>query len=128
MEFVKAIVWEKSMRLAEHVLLVCRSMPRHQRLGLRDQMTRAATSIPSNIAEGWVRESFKEKVHFLSIAHGSPAELHTQLLLCRRAGVLTRQDVEPAPGLADEIGRMLTALKQRWRHARKPETAPKAAG
>src|SRR5688572_18752694 len=115
MEFTRAIVWEKAMRLADSVLLISRTLPRQERLGLRDQMTRSATSIPSNIAEGWVRESYKEKVHFLSIAHGSLAELHTQLLLCERAGWLTKKDTEVALGLADEVGRMITALKRRWR-------------
>ena len=90
-------------------------------------MSRAATSIPSNIAEGWVRESFKEKVHFLAIAHGSLAELHTQLLICRRAGLLEAADVSNSLALADEVGRMLTALKHRWRQARTIAKPPPAA-
>ena len=48
-------------------------------------------------------------------AHGSLAELHTQLMLSVRARWLAVDDVGEAYGLIDEIGRMLTALKRRWR-------------
>ena len=115
MDYTKAIVWERAMQLAEHVLTISKSLPRHQRLGLRDQIMRSATSVPSNIAEGWARESRKEKLHFLAIAHGSLAELHTQTLLCQRVGWLSTDDVLPAVRLADEVGRMLTVLRRRWR-------------
>src|SRR5207253_7526818 len=56
-------------------------LPREEIYGMRSQMTRAVTSIPANIAEGWTRESAKEKVHFLSIAHGSAAETETLVTL-----------------------------------------------
>jgi four helix bundle protein len=49
--------------------------------GLKDQMTRAAVSIPSNIAEGAERDSKAEFIHFLHIAKGSAAELRTQVYI-----------------------------------------------
>ena len=45
-------------------------------------MRRASVSIPLNIAEGYVRYSFKEYIKFLYIARGSRAELETQLMIC----------------------------------------------
>ncbi len=120
MDYFDSILWEKSMRLAASVLAISKRLPRDERFGIRNQMTRAATSIPSNVAEGWVRESWREKVNFLPIAHGSLAELHTQLLLCVRVGWLDDQAVRSAFGLIDEIGRMLTTLKRKWRRITPP--------
>ncbi|KFN48731.1 four helix bundle protein [Arenimonas composti] len=122
--YAKSVVWAKSMRLAQLVLLLSRRLPRDERFGIRSQLTRAATSVPSNIAEGWVRESRREKVQFLAIAHGSLAELHTQLLLCCRIQWLDPQETEPAFALADEIGRMLTALRRKWSTSEKAGTEP----
>ena len=115
MDYFDSILWRKSMQLAKLVVALSRRLPREERFGLRNQLTRAAVSIPSNVAEGWVRDSWREKVNFLSIAHGSLAELHTQLLLCVRTGWLDPPAIETPCGLIDEIGRMLTALKCKWR-------------
>lgn len=64
--------------------------------GLRDQMTRAAVSIPSNIAEGAERDSDLEYARFVHIAKGSAAELRTQLMIASRVGVMT-------PEVANEL-------------------------
>jgi four helix bundle protein len=87
---------------------------------MRSQMTRAAVSVTCNIAEGWTRESRREKAQFLSIAQGSLAELHSQLVLCGRLEWLDSNSLEPVQGLVDEVGRMLTTLRQRLRTAPKP--------
>ena len=103
------------MQLVERVTVLSRRLPPEERYGLRSQMSRCATSVPSNIAEGWVRESWKDKVRFLSIAHGSLAELNTQLLICMRVGWLTSEDLAPSLQLANDVARMLTKLKRAWR-------------
>lgn len=59
--------------------------------GLRDQMTRAAVSIASNIAEGAERDSKAEFVRFLHIAKGSSAELRTQLYIAEQIGVISKE-------------------------------------
>jgi four helix bundle protein len=114
-DYFDSILWTKSMRLAEVVVRLAGRLPQEERFGLRNQLTRAATSIPSNVAEGWVRESWREKVNFLAMAHGSLAELNTQILICVRVQWLVEPDVREALALMDEIGRMLTTLKQKWR-------------
>jgi len=80
--------------------------------GLKDQMTRAAVSIASNIAEGYERGSNKEFVRFVNIAKGSAAELRTQLYIAEQIGVLGR---DSRMGLIEEtkiIGRMLQKLAE----------------
>jgi four helix bundle protein len=81
-------IWKRSCRLATEVyknLKECRDF------GLKDQMTRAAVSIASNIAEGAERNSVKEYRQFLHIAKGSAAELRTQLYIANRIGLLEQK-------------------------------------
>jgi four helix bundle protein len=110
-----AVVWQKSMRLAETICTKATLLPIEERFGMRGQITCCAISIPSNVAEGWTRESRREKAQFLAIAHGSLAELHTQLLLCSRLGWLKCEDTEHALQMIDEVSRILTALRRRFR-------------
>jgi len=116
MHYIETTLWNKAMKLAE---LSCRNvarLPKEERYGIRLQITRAAVSVASNIAEGWTRESKRERGQFLAIAHGSLSELHTQLLLCDRIGWLPSDSLRGIFGLIDEISRMLTALRQRSRN------------
>ena len=85
--FEKLDVWKRSCRLAVRIYEVLRDCRDY---GLKDQMTRAAVSIASNIAEGAERDSKKEYIHFLHIAKGSAAELRTQVYIANRIGILCK--------------------------------------
>lgn len=115
MHYCQATVWKKAMRLAELVCRVVDDLPPQERYGIRSQITRAGISVASNIAEGWTRESRRERRQFLSIAHGSLSELHTQLILCLRVGWLSEATLEEALMLSDEVSRMLTTLRRKAR-------------
>lgn len=80
-------VWKQSCRMAVRIykeLKDCRDY------SLRDQMTRAAVSIPSNIAEGAERDSKQEYVRFIHIAKGSAAELRTQVYIASEIGLISK--------------------------------------
>jgi adenylylsulfate kinase len=72
------VVWQESMKLAKEVLLEIKSCSLQ---ALKDQIQRSAISIPSNISEGYERQSNKEFIRYLYIAKGSCGELRTQLIL-----------------------------------------------
>lgn len=129
MDYGKAIVWTKAMRLAAGACRAADRLPALEKFGMRAQISRSAVSVASNIAEGWSRESSREKGQFFAIAQGSLAELHTQLLLSRELGWLPTTEVEPLVGLIDEIARMLTTLRQRMRRrtAKPPRASPTSA-
>lgn len=100
-------VWTRSSRLCATLY---RKLRESRDWGFRDQITRAALSIPSNIAEGYERNSRKEYVQFLRVAKGSCGEVRTQLHIGIAAGLL---DEDFAAGLMQEtveIGRMLGAM------------------
>ena len=103
-------VWQKSMELARIVYSIVKLLPREELYALSDQMRRAVISIPSNIAEGYYRNSTRDYIRFLSIAKGSLGEIGTQLMLCEDFGYLKNEQITPALRKCDEIGKMLTML------------------
>ena len=114
--FRDLIAWQKSMQLAKTVYTVTRTMPDDEKFGLTAQMRRAAVAIPSNIAEGYGRQSLPDYLRFLKIARGSLMELQTQLLLTESLA-LTR--VTPAlKELSRETDRVLQALIRSLDHLR----------
>lgn len=109
------IVWQKAMILAELTYFLTKKLPKSESFGLISQMQRAAVSIPSNIAEGWGRNSANELKRFLLIARGSAAELETQLLLAERLHPSLKAD--DAVNLSIELQRMLLAFSKKQRSA-----------
>ena len=71
------------MEIVKKTYSLSKQLPAEERFGLISQITRAAVSIPSNIAEGSSRTSDKDKKRFVEIALGSAFELETQLLIIR---------------------------------------------
>ena len=103
-------VWRKSMDFVEDVYKALSNFPKEERFGICDQIRRAAVSIPSNIAEGFGRDSDTDFAHFLTIARGSLFEVATQLEIASRLGYLPSDS-----GLFAEvasIGKMLNSLRR----------------
>jgi four helix bundle protein len=86
--FKDLIAWQKAMALARQVYRATTSMPESERFGLTSQMRRASVSVPSNIAEGYARQSRTDYLRFLRMARGSLAELETQLILAEDLGYI----------------------------------------
>ena len=104
------VVWQKAMDLTTMLYQIVRKLPKEETYALSDQMRRAAISIPSNIAEGFGRNSTKEYTHFLYITKGSVCELETQLMLCVRIEYITEIEIQPIMILLEEIGKMITTI------------------
>lgn len=103
-------VWKRSRLLAIAVyreLKVCRDF------GFKDQMTRSALSVPSNIAEGYERESLKERARFLIIARGSCGELKTQIDIGIEIELINRELGMQWLSECDQLAKILTALINR---------------
>jgi four helix bundle protein len=103
-------VWLKSMDLVEEIYKLAKLLPSSEVYGLASQTTRAATSIPSNVAEGYRRGTENEFHRFLSIAYGSAAELETQLDIIKRIYPEKKPDVQRADGLLGEVMRLLHTM------------------
>jgi four helix bundle protein len=124
--FQDLVVWQRGKELAVFVyqLTTCDSFSRDY--ALRDQMRRAAISIPSNIAEGDERETDKEAVRFFYVAKGSAAELWTHAMIASDIGYLDQQQFDFLSERCSEVLRMLANLiKVR---ARSPQLNPITTG
>ena len=108
--FRNLIVWQKAKNLAVAIYRLTTNSPLAKDFSLRDQLRRAAVSIPSNIAEGDERDTNRDSIRFLYIAKGSLAEVRTQLEIAREAGLVLQSDHELIEKACAEIGRMLGAL------------------
>lgn len=115
MTYRDLIVWQKSMDMVEELYKLVRTLPREETYALSDQMRRAAVSIPSNIAEGYARNSKKEYVQFLSVAKGSCAELETQLELAIRLNYFSKENAKSCASVLLEIEKMLTSMQNKLR-------------
>ena len=79
---------------------------------MQDQGQRAALSVPSNVAEGYERDSNKEFVRFLNISKGSCGELRTQLYISRKLDFLKKADSDRLISGVKEISAMLHGLSR----------------
>lgn len=105
------LVWQHGMALSAEVYRIS-NLGRLQRdWGLRNQLSRASVSVPLNIAEGYERGGRKEFARGLTFAKGSCGEVHTQLLVAVRVGLLTIEEASTALKLATETSKMLAALR-----------------
>lgn len=104
------IVWQKSMEVVEIVFKETKSFPGSELYGLVSQMKRAAVSIPSNIAEGFGRNSPKEFAQFYSISYGSALELETQLIIAKRIGYLNEEGYKKITALLNEVLKILNKM------------------
>lgn len=76
-------IWQKGFKIALDAFKITAQFPLNEKYGITSQITRAAVSISSNIAEGSSRQSDKDYNRFIQIALGSCFELETQLLIAK---------------------------------------------
>ncbi|QCQ20806.1 four helix bundle protein [Desulfoglaeba alkanexedens] len=114
--FEDLAVWKRSARLSAELYKALRDL---KDFGFRDQITRAGLSIPSNIAEGFERESAKETTCFLNYAKGSAGELRTQLYIAMDIGYIERETAMAWIRETEEISRMLHGLMKTIRDQKK---------
>lgn len=103
-------VWNKAMDLTTMVYDALKTFPPKEEYGLSSQMRRSSVSIPSNIAEGYGRNSTLDYCRFLQIALGSAYELETQVELARRLDYVDNDTANKLATQLTEVGRMLNSL------------------
>ena len=103
-------VWKKGIEVVKITYQVSKRFPAEEKYGIVSQMTRAAVSIPANIAEGSSRNSDKDYARFLQIALGSAFELQTYFVIGKEMGWLTANEIEVADKLLEEEIKMIQAF------------------
>ncbi|MDR5868181.1 four helix bundle protein [Halomonas koreensis] len=107
MDFERLDVWKRSARLSADLY---RYLADSRDFGFKDQITRSGLSVPSNITEGMVRPTIKDRIKFLYVAKGSCAELRTQIYIGMEIGYIEREKGQHWATETREIAAMLTGL------------------
>ncbi len=115
--FKELLIWQKGIEIATLIFRLASSFPKEEKYGLRSQLTSAAVSIPSNIAEGSSRLSIRENHRFLEISLGSSYELETQLLIAKAVNVGEKLLIEIILNLNDQEQKMLLSYMNKLRTA-----------
>jgi four helix bundle protein len=105
--FEDLMVWQKGMEIVKQFYLISREGDLCRDFALRDQLRRAAISIPTNIAEGFERSSRKEYVNFLNYAKGSTGEVRSLLNVAFNLGYLEPSQHEALRQEVMELSRYL---------------------
>jgi four helix bundle protein len=103
-------VWRTSMDLCTEVYKITNSDTFSRDFGLKDQIRRASVSIPSNISEGYERDSKNQFLYFLSIAKGSCGEVRTQLRIAYNLNYLNESDFESLNLMCESTSKQLSGF------------------
>ena len=117
-EEIKA--WQLAMDIVADAYRVTSKGSFSRDSGLREQVRRAAVSIPANIAEGFERRGDREFARLLTIAKGSSGELQTHLLIAQRLGYVSADVVGE---LLERTRRVAAEIAGLIRYLRKPKPA-----
>ncbi|MEN8126262.1 MAG: four helix bundle protein [Planctomycetota bacterium] len=104
------LVWQKSMTFVTEVYAITSKYPVSEQYGLTSQTRRSAVSIPSNIAEGYGRNSTSDYVRFLRVSRGSLYELQTQLEIAMNLKYISKDEFANTLSRSDEISKMMFGL------------------
>jgi four helix bundle protein len=113
--FTDLVSWQEGHKLVIEIYRDTESFPKSEIFGLTNQMRRCVISITSNIAEGFGRQSYKEKVQFYSISKGSNLELQNQLLAARDIGFRSKEKFQKLAEQTVVVAKLLTGLIRKSR-------------
>lgn len=112
--YKELVAWQKGMELVRRVYALTRNFPKVEQYRLVDQLTRAAVSVPSNIAEGFGRATNKDFAHFVAQARGSLFEVETQLIIANDLGFIDdiTVEIEETSELSKVLNGLIRSLKR----------------
>ena len=108
--FTQLDAWKEGHKLVVEIYKLTRAFPREEMLWLVSQMRRSVVSITSNIAEGFSRRSYKEKVQFYSMSLGSVTELQNQLLVAKDVGYISGIEFKRIADLSVIVNKIINGL------------------
>jgi len=108
--FTDLKVWQEGHQLVISIYRITKKFPKEEIYSLIDQMRRAASSVTCNIAEGFGRHGYKEKLQFYYLAQGSLTELKNQILIAKDIGYLDQKDYDELMNRANNTHQILQGL------------------
>ena len=108
-------IYNRSYKIALRLHEVTKKFPESERYDLTSQIRRCSKSVPSNIAEGWGRQSNEEFKRFLRISLGSCNEMQVHLSFCKDLKYISQEEYEYYNSEYEKLGRMLNVSIQKWK-------------
>jgi len=108
--FTDLRAWQEGHQLVLEIYKITKKFPKDELFGLTSQLRRAVVSITSNIAEGFSRNSHKEKTQFYFISIGSLTETQNQLLIARDLEYITKEEFQKAAQQTVIISKIINGL------------------
>ncbi len=108
--FTDLFAWQEAHKLVLMVYSATKNFPKEEMFGLTNQMRRCTVSISSNIAEGFSRQSFKEKIQFYSMAQGSNTEFQSQILVARDVSYVKQDEFIKLAEQSIKVHKLITGL------------------
>ncbi len=108
--FTDLDAWKVNHEVALAIYEVTKSFPREEKFGIIDQLRRAASSVTANIAEGFGRYHYLDKIRFYHQARGSNSEVLNFLILAKDLRLLEQKDFERINDLIIQGGRIINGL------------------
>lgn len=102
--------WKKAHSLTLEIYKITKDFPKEEKYGITSQIRRAASSIGANIAEGFARYHFKDKIKFYYQARGSVAEVQNFLLLAKDLGLIEEKICKNLGEKANDVRRLINGL------------------
>lgn len=108
--FTDLDAWKEGHKLVLMVYKSTKTFPKEELFGLTNQLRRCVVSITSNIAEGFSRQSYKEKIQFYSIAQGSVTETQNQLLISRDIDLIKNEPFKDMAQQSVVVHKLISGL------------------
>jgi len=108
--FADLDAWEGAHKLVIMIYEISKNFSKEEVFGLTNQMRRAVVSITSDTAEGFSRQSYKDKIQFYSIAFGSLTELQSQVIATKDVGFMNQNDFSKVIDQSAVVHKILSGL------------------
>lgn len=108
--FTDLNAWKEGHKLVLLIYKITKVFSREEMFGITNQIRRAAVSITSNLAEGFSRNTYKDKVQFYCMSLGSLTELQNQLLITKDVHYLTREEFDNAAKQSVVVSKLINGL------------------
>lgn len=102
--------WQEGHKLVLSVYLIIKDFPGEEKYGLASQLSRAVVSITSNIAEGFARQTYKDKLRFYYMGLGSLVEVQNQILIAKDVGYLDNRSFQDVAQQTVVVSKLINGL------------------
>ena len=108
--FYELDVWKQGHALVLAIYSITKSFPSNEQFGITSQMRRAASSVTANIAEGYSRYYFKDKIRFYYMSRGSAAEVQNFLMISKDLGMIEQEVFVDLIDKLENIAKLINGL------------------